>query len=104
MIVPRPFWLLFLLQALGSGVLVEHVGRVCLNLTLDDVIPELLGLDSLPGPLLLLAVILVEIKEVKNVSMVKVDSKSIRLLVPTMVYITGRKGFLVRSGVLSFSV
>ena len=59
-------------------------------------IPELLGLNSLPGPLLLLAVILVEIKEVKNVSMVKVDSKSIRLLVPTMVYITGRKGFLVR--------
>jgi hypothetical protein len=65
LIVPRFFWLLFLLHALS--VLVEHVGRACLNLTLDDVIPELLGLDSLPGPLLLLAVILVDIKEVKNV-------------------------------------
>ena len=67
-------------------------------MTLDDVIPELLGLESLPGPLLLLAVILVEIKEVKNVTVpgLKVDSKSIRFLVPTIVYITGRKGFLVR--------
>ena len=94
--VPRIFWLLFLLHA--SGVLVEHVGRPCLNLTLDDVIPELLGRDSLPGPLLLLAVILVDIKEVKNVRVpeLKINSKSIRPLVPTLVHITGRKGFLVR--------
>ena len=96
LILPRFFWLLFLLHA--SGVLVEHVGRPCLNLTLDDVIPELLGRDSLPGPLLLLAVILVDIKEVKNVRVpeLKINSKSIRPLVPTLVYITGRKGFLVR--------
>ena len=96
LILPRFFWLLFLLPA--SGALVEHVGHVCLNLTLDDVIPELLGRDSLPGPLLLLAVILVDIKEVKNVREpeLKINSKSIRPLVPTLVYITGRKGFLVR--------
>ena len=88
--------MLFLLHA--SGILVEHVGRPCLNLTLDDVIPELLGRDSLPGPLLLLAVILVDIKEVKNVRVpeLKINSKSIRPLVPTLVHITGRKGFLVR--------
>ena len=96
LILPRFFWLLFLLHA--SGVLVEHVVRVCLNLTLDDVIPEFLGRDSVPGPLLLLAVILLDIKEVKNVRVpeLEINSKSIRPLVPTLVHITGRKGFLVR--------
>ena len=37
-----------------TGVLVQHVGGPGLYLALDDVVPQLLGLDSLPGPALLL--------------------------------------------------
>ena len=79
----------------ASGVLVEQVGRACLNLTLDDVIPDLWALTvfldlcySLPWFLW--------ISRKSKTSGCQINSKSTRPLVPTLVYITVRNGFLVR--------